>query len=151
MRLLLFFLPALLIAACSPRSGTPNEMSCTDSLATALVEQLPPKDSLPDTSANVSDGNSAASTAMEATETKTTFTLGIFENPKNPGGYGYDVMKEGKVIIRQPTIPAISGNKGFASKEDAEKVGNLMVIKIENGIMPPTISIEDLDSLKIKR
>jgi hypothetical protein len=41
--------------------------------------------------------------------------------------------------------------KGFATREDAEKVANLMLYKVKNGIMPPTVSIEEMDSLKIVR
>jgi hypothetical protein len=80
-------------------------------------------------------------------------TVQVFENTEanGTGGFGYDLIADGKPMIHQPHIPAISGLKGFASKADAEKAGMLMKYKIEKGIMPPTISMEELDSLKILR
>jgi hypothetical protein len=65
------------------------------------------------------------------------------------GGFGYDLLSGGTTLIHQPHIPAINGMKGFATREDAEKVAGLMLYKVKNGIMPPTISIEEMDSLKI--
>src|SRR5687767_3557676 len=50
---------------------------------------------------------------------------------KVPGGqYGYYIMVDGGMYIEQKTIPAISGNKGFATKEEAEKIAKLVVTKI---------------------
>src|SRR5688572_6084853 len=46
---------------------------------------------------------------------------------KVPGGqYGYYIMVDGGMYIEQKTIPAISGNKGFATKEEAEKIAKLV-------------------------
>lgn len=64
-------------------------------------------------------------------------------------GWGYQILKDGKLMINQDHIPAIQGNKGFSSKEDAEKTANFMLEKIKKGIFPPTISIEELDSLEV--
>jgi hypothetical protein len=64
-------------------------------------------------------------------------------------GWGYDIYMNGKRYIHQPHIPAISGNKGFATEEDARKAGGLVVHKIRNNIMPPTIDVDELDSLGV--
>ena len=64
-------------------------------------------------------------------------------------GWGYKIFKDGKQYINQPHIPAISGVKGFESEEDALKTADLARYKIENGIVPPTITIEELDSLQV--
>jgi len=64
--------------------------------------------------------------------------------------YCYEILLNQKVVIRQTTIPGIAGNKGFVSKRDAEKVARLVLDKLSKGIMPPTISKQDLSRLKIK-
>lgn len=69
--------------------------------------------------------------------------------PGKNGGFGYQIFARDKLIIEQPFIPAISNEKVFDSKEDAIKVAQLVIYKIQIGERPPSISIEDLDSLKI--
>jgi len=62
--------------------------------------------------------------------------------------WGYDIYKDKKLLIHQPNIPAIEGSRGFSSEQKAIEVANLTIKKLQSGIMPPTISIEELDSLK---
>lgn len=64
-------------------------------------------------------------------------------------GWGYQILKDGKLIIDQEQIPAIQGNQYFKSEEDALKTGELALKKIKGQIFPPTISIRELDSLGI--
>ncbi|MEZ4924068.1 MAG: DUF4907 domain-containing protein [Crocinitomicaceae bacterium] len=64
-------------------------------------------------------------------------------------GWGYKIYQNGKQYINQPHIPAISGKKGFENKEDALKTANFVINKLENGIVPPTINIIELDSLGV--
>ena len=61
----------------------------------------------------------------------------------------HDIMVNGKKMIHQPTIPAISGNHGFHSESDASNAGALVKRKLLNNEMPPTISIDELNSLGI--
>ena len=63
--------------------------------------------------------------------------------------WGYDVYADGVLYIHQPHIPAVPGNKGFQSAQQAETAGNFAVYKIRNNIMPPTISVKELDSLGV--
>jgi len=58
--------------------------------------------------------------------------------------YGYYIMIDGQMYIEQKTIPAIEGNKGFKTKEDAKKIADLVIQKIREGEIPPTITVEDL-------
>ncbi|HEY3387720.1 MAG TPA: DUF4907 domain-containing protein, partial [Saprospiraceae bacterium] len=58
--------------------------------------------------------------------------------------FGYTIFIDGQMYIEQKTIPALPGNHGFASKEDAEKIARLAIEKIKQGEMPPTISVDDL-------
>ena len=73
----------------------------------------------------------------------------IFQN-ENMNGFGYDIYMNGRVYIHQPNVPAKAGNLGFKNKGLAEKVGELAVYKIRHNILPPTINLEELDSLGVK-
>ncbi len=63
--------------------------------------------------------------------------------------WGYDIFKGGKRIIHQQNIPGVSGNEGFKSASDAEKVARLVITKLKNGEMPPSVSKEELINLKV--
>jgi len=65
------------------------------------------------------------------------------------GGYGYDIYVNGKRYIHQETIPSVPGTKGFESEADALKAATLVRQKIENNIMPPSVTPEELDSLGV--
>lgn len=64
-------------------------------------------------------------------------------------GWGYQLFKDGKLIIDQKHVPAIQGKKGFSSKEDADLTANYILEKIKKGAFPPTVSVEELDSLGV--
>jgi len=68
-------------------------------------------------------------------------------------GWGYEILANNKVYIHQEIIPAIQGKKYFVSKEEAEKVGKLVVSKMKQGKGGgfPEITEADIDSLKITR
>lgn len=63
--------------------------------------------------------------------------------------YGYNISKNGKILIHQPSIPCVQGNKGFSKKKDAEKLALLMITKIRKGIMPPSVTERELQDLGI--
>ena len=77
-------------------------------------------------------------------------TLGFTIIPSAGNTFGYDVLDNKKKMIHQPSVPGIPGNKGFAKRADAEKVAKLVMNKIRDNQMPPTVSKHELDSLKIK-
>jgi hypothetical protein len=62
-------------------------------------------------------------------------------------GFGYKIFIDGGLYIDQPTIPAVAGNKSFESESDAQAVANLAIEKIKHGIIPPIISVEELNSI----
>ena len=68
-------------------------------------------------------------------------------------GWGYDIVKDDKVYIHQEIIPAIEGFKSFITKEEAEKVGNLVIQKIKQkkGGGLPQVTNEEIDSLQISK
>ena len=63
--------------------------------------------------------------------------------------WGYDIYLNGALYIHQPNIPAIQGKSGFKSKKDAKRVGELAKQKILENVMPPRITVEELDSLGV--
>ncbi len=64
-------------------------------------------------------------------------------------GWGYQIFKDGKLVIDQKHIPVIQGYRGFSSKENAEKLGNYIIEKMKNGVFPPTLNQSELDSLGV--
>ena len=75
------------------------------------------------------------------------FSTQVF-NIKNKQ-FGYDILMNGQPYIHQPHIPAISGNNGFTSKNKAQIAGDFIIKKLNNNIMPPTITLKELDSLGV--
>lgn len=62
-------------------------------------------------------------------------------------GWGYQIYQNGDIYINQPHIPTIQGYKGFENEKSARKIGEYVMNKIENNIIPPTITHEELDSI----
>jgi hypothetical protein len=81
------------------------------------------------------------------THVNTKLTYKIIDAPKQT--YGYDVFVDGRLMIHQTSAPALPGNEGFRTKEDATKVALLVVDKIKKGERPPTISIDEMKKLKV--
>lgn len=64
-------------------------------------------------------------------------------------GWGYDILENSSVRIHQPHIPAVQGNQGFKSANDAAKVAEKIIEKLDKGIMPPTLSIAEMEELGV--
>lgn len=65
------------------------------------------------------------------------------------GGYGYDVFVDGRKLIHQPNIPGQPGVAGFKKKEDSQRVAELVIKKLKNKEMPPSVTTEELRQLKV--
>jgi hypothetical protein len=61
-------------------------------------------------------------------------------------GWGYDILVNDKLFIRQESVPTKTGSKGFALKEEAEKTARLIINKIENG-QPPVVTTFELQKI----
>ncbi len=92
-------------------------------------------------SANTTDTSSVASPYDSAQITIETF--------KKKGGWGYDIYIDTQRYIHQPHIPAVAGYIRFKSKADAKKAGQLVKQKIKQGILPPSVTPQELDSLGV--
>lgn len=64
-------------------------------------------------------------------------------------GFGYNILIYDAMYVHQPHIPAINGNRGFKTKEQATTAAEFVVYKIRNNIMPPSLSVKELDSLGV--
>jgi hypothetical protein len=70
----------------------------------------------------------------------------VKQDPKLTG-FGYNILIYDAIYNHQPHIPAINGMRGFHTKEQAHTAAELVVYKIRNNIMPPSLSPQELDSL----
>ena len=112
-------------------------VSCTS--ITMLFAQAPP--------APAQSDSSAAKFPAASAHANTKLTYKVIDAPKQT--YGYDVFADGRPMIHQTSAPALPGNEGFKTKEDATKVALLVIEKIKKGEMPPTISIDEMKKLKV--
>ena len=128
MRISFAILIGIAFASCTNPLSENGHASCADSIVESKIPNA------------IATADSASSH----------FSMQTFKNADGLGGYGFDIYQEGKMMIHQNSIPAIQGNKGFNTEEESKAVGALMLYRISNGIMPPSISIEDLDSLGVK-
>ena len=80
-------------------------------------------------------------TVIDNYTTETTFNMEY--------GWGYQILNNSSLYINQPHIPSIQGNNGFDTEEKAQTTADFMVYKLNNGIFPPTVSPEELDSLGV--
>lgn len=71
----------------------------------------------------------------------------VFQNADST--WGYDIIKNEKKLIHQPHIPTVQGRVGFKTGQDAGAVANLVTYKVKNNIMPPSVSVAEMDSLGV--
>ena len=74
-------------------------------------------------------------------------SIQLIESQENT--WGYKILLHGSLFIVQSNIPGFPGNKGFETREMALKTGELVMEKIKNGQMPPTVSYYELKSLGV--
>ena len=91
--------------------------------------------------------SSAAAFPEPSAYANTKLTYKIIDAPKHT--YCYDVFADGRLMIHQTSAPALPGNEGFKTREDATKVALLVLEKIKRGEMLPTISIDEMKRLSV--
>jgi hypothetical protein len=69
--------------------------------------------------------------------------------PSANNTFGYDILLYGKPFVHQPNIPGLPGNEGFTTKKKAQTVAEFVVKKIKNNEIPPTVTVEDLNSMGV--
>jgi hypothetical protein len=65
------------------------------------------------------------------------------------GRFGYYVFVDGQLTVEQKTIPGIPSNKGFIDEAEAKRTAELVIKKMKEGEMPPSISEGELKKIKI--
>lgn len=63
---------------------------------------------------------------------------------QTPAGWGYEVRQGNTLVIHQPIMPGVAGQKGFANEAHARRVGERVLRKLAHGEFPPTLRPEDL-------
>lgn len=77
-------------------------------------------------------------------------TFDVADSLGNHLGWGYDIYVNGKKTLHQPIIPQVSGNHYFQTQADAQKVGDLVALRMRTmGGSFYSITVSDLDSLGI--
>jgi hypothetical protein len=62
--------------------------------------------------------------------------------------FGYDIYVNGTLTIHQPTVPGVSGNEGFKSQAAATRIAEMVITKMKEGKMPPTVTPEEMKKMK---
>lgn len=65
-----------------------------------------------------------------------------------PGGWGYDILKDKKLLIHQNIIPGLSGKRVFRSKEDAVAVGKVVYDRMLAG-QTPTVTEKEMRDMHV--
>jgi hypothetical protein len=68
---------------------------------------------------------------------------------KSGTGWGYKIFVGNEIYINQPFIPGVPGKQYFKTEDDAHKVALLVVEKIKQHHLPPTVSGNELRQLHI--
>ncbi|MCY7410865.1 MAG: DUF4907 domain-containing protein [Chitinophagales bacterium] len=122
--------------------------SCNSSSSTETTQEENSKDSI-----NISNEEKVVSAALASSNDSTSAVAANIsvKTIETNAGFGYDIYTDGKLSIHQPNIPAVSGNSGFKNEADAKRTGDFIAYKISHGIMPPSVTPEELDSLGVIR
>ena len=67
---------------------------------------------------------------------------------QTPKGWGYDILAGGKIFVHQDIIPAIPGEHGFRTKEDALAVGKKVYDRVMAGQIP-MVSVQEIKDLGV--
>lgn len=133
-----YFVITVTIASCSPPKQEEQSAAATVQFDTGAIKTS-------DTA-----GREVASTNLPATNASVTVKVFSNEGDTKLAGYGYDIYIDGKLYVHQPHIPAVAGSRGFTSEMDAKKTADYVAYKIQHNIMPPSVTVEELDSLDVK-
>ena len=99
------------------------------------------------TTGNVAEPTSSADPDNAAHASDGAYTFTVIDAPN--GTFGYDILHNGSLLVHQPGLPGQPGVEGCRSREQAERLASFVVSKITRGIMPPTVTTDELDSLGI--
>ena len=82
-------------------------------------------------------------------EKRNRYCLEVIKLDKDQG-YGYTIKQGKQTVIYQPFVPVLSQRKPFNTPDEAAKVGDLVLERLESG-QDFSVTEEDLKSLGIKK
>lgn len=95
---------------------------------------------------NCSEKKSVDSNEVHLQENKSVYS---YETLELDNGWTYKIYMNNKLFIFQKSIPSVPGVSGFKNQEAAERIARLVIYKLSNGLMPPSVSQQELDSLGV--
>ncbi len=118
---------AMMLFACNNDQGakTQSETSAADSIKTSTPQQ--PSSNTPPVE----------------------ITYSITDERENT--FGYYIFFDGNMVHSFPPTPNYAYEKGFKTREDADKAAQIALNKIRKGQMPPTVTEEELREAGIIR
>ncbi len=132
----------LLVSACSDSENEVTDLRVPES----IVEQELSKD------VSTSHKIDSTSSKVEGTPKNGTTSEWSYEIVLiSEENWGYQLFQNGTMVINQTSIPSVQGIDGFDTKEKAERTAKHILNKLENGVFPPTVDKEELDSLNVLR
>ena len=102
---------------------------------------------LPETATSADEAAGKEATEQKNHYANAEITIRIISSTNNT--FGYDIFVSGRPLVHQPNIPGLPGNEGFTTKERVQTVAGFVVKKIRNNEMPPTVTIEELNSMGV--
>jgi len=124
--------------------------ACKTDTGTSLKRQIEDNPDIIDHSAHTEKNSSdydVNSTRNHQEFAPSSYSYKVIFDQNN--GWGYQIFEAGKMVINQTHIPAIPGIQGFSSQENAEMTAEYLLKKIKEGVFPPTITVQTLDSLGV--
>ncbi len=70
---------------------------------------------------------------------KGNYTARVFHSSN---GWGYDILVDNKLFIRQESIPSLPEKKGFVNKQQAKQTAQLIINKMKRGEFPTVTTFE---------
>lgn len=83
--------------------------------------------------------------ATEAHSNHHTYTWRVIDAPH--GTYGYEVMREGRIVVRHTSVPGLPGVEGCRTSGQAMALAEMEVAKLHCGQMPPTLGRDEVYSV----
>ena len=84
-------------------------------------------------------------TQEENGKLKTPLELVVIEGNN---GWGYEIHNSGIILVKQEIIPVVPGKQYFKTKNDAKKIGVLVLNKLKIN-EKPIITLKDLEEMDI--
>jgi hypothetical protein len=82
-------------------------------------------------------------------EEKSSLVIDVTLFSSEYGGFGYDIRVNRKLLVHQPNVPTVAGNRGFPTEKSARKVANLVIQKIKKNQIPPSLTADEVKTALI--